>query len=163
MWPCPGGVTFSSAFSKLRPPFMVQKQRRQSRRGRGGGARGGQVSTQPASICINLTLKYMSFLTHLNYLNICRRSAWTPPLAWAPTVRTAATLPWGGSVASLSRTRRRTRKRTRRGRRVNDMEVIHVTPGWWRMLCTQGDLENLKGWWVIVDDSSHSSSSKMVN
>ena len=37
----PGGVTFSSAFSKLRPPFLLQKQKRKSRKGRGGGAIGG--------------------------------------------------------------------------------------------------------------------------
>ena len=36
-----GGVTFSSAFSKLRPPFLLQKQKRKSRKGRGGGAIGG--------------------------------------------------------------------------------------------------------------------------
>jgi len=37
----PGGVTFSSAFSKLRPPFLLQKQKRKSRKGRGGGNIGG--------------------------------------------------------------------------------------------------------------------------
>jgi len=51
----PGGVTFSSAFSKLRPPFVPQKQKRKSRKAAGvAGLLGGPADFLGSPVGLSL-------------------------------------------------------------------------------------------------------------